>query len=57
MLNNESLAKTAADSITKAEDMQVCQHNSKSGVSCRLQELSLFSYSCFLFNKNGRKDQ
>jgi hypothetical protein len=28
-MNNESPAGTAADSITKDEDLQVCQHSSK----------------------------
>jgi hypothetical protein len=33
MLNNESPARTAADSITKDEDMQVSQHRSKTTVT------------------------
>jgi hypothetical protein len=34
MLNNESPARTVADTITKDENMQVSQHSSKPNVSC-----------------------
>jgi hypothetical protein len=42
MLNNESPARTVADSITKDENMQVTQHRSKLPVGGRLVSLENF---------------